>query len=206
MKFIVKKLVLNIILSTTLIASVVALQQPLLKKAEKQNQHEYNRQELKEQAIASLLARMPSFGFKNLISDYAFLKFLVYFGDHDIREHTGYAATTNLFKTVVKNDPQFVEAYFTMSPVNSIFAGEPKQSTALIAKGLESITPQSHPDSYFLWIYKAIDELLFLGDSPAAKTSYDRGIEWASYYDDDRSRAVSARMKVMSDFLANNPD
>jgi len=206
MSFLIKKLVFNVFLSTTLIAAIVSLQKPLLKKSEKYNRQEYNRQDLKERTTARLLAKMPSFGFDNLIADWAYLKFLVYFGDHDAREHSGYAATTNLFKAVVNKDPRFVKAYFMISPANSIFAGEPEKSTALIAKGLKSIEPQSHPDAYFLWIYKAIDELLFLGDSQAAKVSYDRGIEWAGYYDDDRSRAVSARMKVMSDFLVNNPD
>ena len=31
-------------------------------------------------------------------------------------------------------------------------------------------------------------------------------MEWASYYDDNRSKAVAARMKAMSKFLADNPD
>ena len=182
------------------------MQKPQLKAGKKNNLEEYNRQELKEKTTASLLAKTSSFGFGNLIADWAYLKFLVYFGDGDVRQNNGYAATADYFKAVVKNDPRFLKAYFMMSPATSAFAGEPQVSTTLIEKGLESITPQSHPDAYFLWIYKAIDELLFLGDSAAAKESYDNGIEWASYYNDDRSKAVAARMKVMSNFLADNPD
>lgn len=200
------KLILNILLSISFISGIIYLQKPQLKTDKKFNQEDYNRQELKEKTTAGLLAKMPGFSYENLIADWAFLKFLVYFGDGDVRKHTGYAATGDLFQTVVKNDPRFVEAYFMMSPANSLFAGNPEQSTALIEQGLASITPQSHPDSYFLWIYKAIDELLFLGDSQAAKESYDKGIEWASYCDDDRSKAVSARMQQMSQFLAANPD
>lgn len=201
-----KKLVLNILLSITCVSGIVYLQKPQLKTSNNINLQQYNRQEAKEKTTANLLAKMPSFDLSNLIADWAFLKFLVYFGDGDVRQHTGYAATSDYFKTVVKNDPRFVKAYFMMSPANSLFAGNPQQSTALIEQGLASITPQSHPDSYVLWIYKAIDELLFLGDSQAAKASYDKGIEWASYYDDDRSKAFSARMQQMSNFLANNPD
>ena len=206
MKLKTGKFILNILISTALIGGIIALQKPQLKTNNKNDIEKYNRQEFKEKITASLLAKMPSFGFNNLIADWAYLKFLVYFGDGEVREHTGYAATTDYFKTVVKNDPRFVKAYFMMSPATSAFAGDPEVSTSLIEKGLASITPLSHPDTYFLWIYKAIDELLFLGDSKAAKESYDNGIEWASYYDDDRSKAVSARMKAMSNFLANNPD
>ncbi|HEY9771919.1 MAG TPA: hypothetical protein V6C71_26040 [Coleofasciculaceae cyanobacterium] len=202
----VKKLILNILLSISFISGIIYLQKPQLEAKNKLTQEDHNRQESKDQTTASLLAKMPGFSYKNLIADWAFLKFLVYFGDGDVRQHTGYAATTDYFKTVVKNDPRFVEAYFMMSPATSAFAGDPQVSTTLIEQGLASITPQSHPDSYILWIYKAIDELLFLGDSKAAKRSYDKGIEWASYYDDDRSKAVAARMKSMSNFLADNPD
>lgn len=206
MKFKTGKLVLNILISITLVGGIITLQKPQLKANKNDDKQQFKKQELKEQTTASLLAKMPGFGYGNLIADWAYLKFLVYFGDGDVRKHTGYAATSDLFKTVVKKDPRFVEAYFMISPANSLFAGNPKESTELIEQGLASITPQSHPDSYFLWIYKAIDELLFLGDSAAAKASYDSGIKWASYYSNDRSKAVAARMKVMSDFLADNPD
>ena len=206
MKFRAGKLILNILISISLISGITALQKPQIDADKENNIQEYNRQELKEKTTAGLLANMPSFGFNNLIADWAYLKFLVYFGDGEVREHTGYAATTDYFKTVVKNDPRFVKAYFMMSPATSAFAGDPEVSTSLIKKGLAFITPQSDPDAYFLWIYKAIDELLFLGDSAAAKESYDKGIEWASYYDDNRSKAVTARMKAMSNFLADNPD
>ena len=206
MKFKSGTLILNIFIFVSIINGIVLLQKTQQEASKENNIEEYNQQEYKEKATASLLANMPSFGLNNLIADWAYLKFLVYFGDGDVREHTGYAATTDYFKTVVKNDPRFVKAYFMMSPATSAFAGDPQVSTSLIEKGLASITPQSHPDAYFLWIYKAIDELLFLGDSAAAKASYDKGIEWASYYDDDRSKAVAARMKQMSEFLADNPD
>jgi hypothetical protein len=206
MKFKTGNLILNILISITLIVGIVALQKPQLKVTNNFDQKEYNKQELKAKTTASLLEKIPAFGYSNLIADWAFLKFLVYFGDGDVREHTGYSATTDYFKAVVKNDPRFVKAYFFLSPANSLFAGNPQQSTALIEQGLASITPLSNSDSYVLWIYKAIDELLFLGDSAAAKASYDEGIKWASYYDDDRSKAFAARMQQMSQFLANNPD
>ena len=206
MKSRTSKLIFNIFLSIALVSGIVSLQKPELEADQKLTQKDYIRQNEQEKASAKLLQKIPNLSYKNLIADWAYIKFLVYFGDSKARKYTGYGATTDYFKTVVKNDPRFVKAYFPMSPATAIFAGEPDKSTALIAQGLKSITPHSHPDSYFLWIYKAIDELLFLGDSEAAKASYDQGIEWANYYDDDRSKAVSARMKVMSNFLADNPD
>ena len=200
------KLILNILLSMAVTGGIIFLQKPQIKAENKSKSHEYQRLAKIEEIKANLLKKAPSFGYQNLVANWAFLKFLVYFGDSEARDYTGYKATTDYFSTVVDNDPRFVKAYFYMSPATSVFAGNPDQSTSLIAKGLESITPQSHPDSYFLWIYKAVDELLFLGDSQAAKESYENGIKWANYFDDDRSKAVAARMKLMSEFLADNPD
>ena len=200
------KLILNILLSIAMASGILLLQKPQLKAKDKLNTDEYKQQAESEEFQANLLHKMPSFGLDNLIADWAYLKFLAYFGDTEARKQTGYSATTDYFKIVVKNDPRFVNAYFAMSPATSLFAGNPETSVALLERGLNSISPQFHPDSYFLWLYKAVDELLFLGDSAAAKNSYNKGIEWASYYDDDRSKAVAARMKVMSEFLADNPD
>ena len=200
------KLIFTILLSTALTTSIVWLQKPRLNAEKKLDIEKYKQQEQKEQASATLLKKMPDFGYANLLADWAFLKFLVYFGDGEVRKHTGYSGTTDYFSSVVNNDPRFVKAYFYMSPATSLFAGNPEKSTALIEKGLQSITPETSPDSYFLWIYKAVDELLFLGDSKAAQNSYEKGIEWASHFDDDRSSAVSARMQKMAQFLANDPD
>ena len=201
MKINAGKLILKSLLPLFCIGGIIILQKPQLKEKQQVDIKEYNRQESKEQITANLLAKTPSFSYDNLIANWAFLKFLAYFGDGEVREQVGYAATSSYFKAVVNKDSRFIKAYFFLSPATSAFAGDPELSTSLIEKGLASITPLSHPDSYFLWIYKAVDELLFLGDSTAAKRSYEKGIEWAGYYDNDRSKAVSSRMKQMSEFL-----
>jgi hypothetical protein len=163
-------------------------------------------QELAEQVQANLLKNTPSFGYNNLIADWSFLKFLVYFGDGEAREKTGYSIVTDYFETVVKNDPRFVESYFYISPANSLFAGRPDRTVELITEGLKSISPQISSKSYFLWMYKAVDELLFLGDSKAARQSYENAAQWAKFYNNKMSQNVATRAQQTSQFLAKNPD
>ncbi|MGV2831470.1 hypothetical protein [Myxosarcina sp. GI1(2024)] len=200
------KLISSLLLSAALSSGIVLLQKPRVDLENKFTNEDYQRLEEREKATASLLKQLPSFGYDNLIADWAYLKFLVYFGDTEARDITGYAATPDYFETVVKNDPRFIKAYFPMSPATSVFAGRPELSTNLIEKGLQKITPQTSPDSYFLWIYKAVDEVLFLGDSQAAKNSYEMAAKWADIVNDDRSKAVGNRAKVMAKFLKDKPN
>ena len=144
---------------------------------------EYLKQEQAQRVALSIQKKIPAFGFSNLIADWTYLQFLQYFGDSEAREKIGYSLSPEYFEILVDNDPRFVRPYFLMSPATSIFAGHPEKSVALISKGFNKITPETHPQSYYLWLYKATDEMLFLGDMESAKQSYQMAIKWAEKID-----------------------
>jgi len=154
-----------------------------------------------EQANLNILAAMPSFGFENLIADWTVLRFLQYFGHKEARQATDYSLSTDFFKTVVKHDPNFTSAYFRLAPAVTLKAARPEETVSIIEEGLSQISPERYRANY-LWVYKAIDELLFLGDTQAAIKSFQTAAEWSSIIN-DTPREQSA--KRTAQFLANDP-
>lgn len=159
----------------------------------------------KEKLRLNLLQKTPSFGFNNLVANWTFLDFLQYFGDDDARKVTGYNLSPKYFEIIINRDPRFLGAYISLSNSISMYAAMPEKSVALMAQGLKSMSPQYPPRSYFVWRYKAIDELLFLGDAQAAKQSFEKAAEWASTYSDQESRNVATISRKTAEFLARNP-
>ncbi len=158
-----------------------------------------------EKVRLNLLQKFPAFGFDNLLADWVFLGFLQYFGDDEARDVTGYPLSPEYFKVILNRDPKFLKAYLFLSGSTSLFAGLPEQSVALMGKGLKSLSPQSPPKSYYVWRYKATDELLFLGDAQAARQSFEKAADWASTYPDEESQTVAAISRQTAQFLARNP-
>ena len=118
---------------------------------------------------------VPTFGFNNLKADKLFLSFIQYFGNDSAREETGYTLTPKYFATLMKYDTNFVDAYLTMANANSMYAGQPEKTISFIEEILDSANLQSDSELYsLLWLYKAYDELLFLGDLKAADFSYNQ--------------------------------
>lgn len=159
-----------------------------------------------EEASLELLKRSPSFGFDNLIADWAFLRFLQYFGDGDARSQTGYTLSPEYFEIIVDRDPKFVKPYLFLSISTSLYAGEAHRTVALMNKGLQSLSSKQDLDSYLIRIYKATDELLFLGDTKAAQESYMEAAEWAFASEDPSIRKVGAVAAKTATFLSKNPD
>ena len=160
---------------------------------------------IKEKATSSSLNEVPKFGYDNLIADWAFLRFLQYFGDQKARKQVGYALSTDYFEIFVDRNPQFTEPYKFMSPATSIFAGRPDKSVKLINQGLQSLSPESSPNAYTIWISKASDELLFLGNNQAAKNSYLQAAKWAKNNPDPEAQRISAIVTQTAKFLSQNP-
>ncbi len=158
-----------------------------------------------EKLRLNLLKKMPAFGFDNLLADWVFLGFLQYFGDDDAREFTGYQIAPDYFEIVLDRDPRFRDAYYFLSTSSSLYAGLPERSVALMNQGLKSLSPQVPFKSYYIWRYKGIDELLFLGDGQAAKKSFEMSAEWASIYADPESQTAVVLSRKTADFLAKNP-
>ena len=185
---------------------VIFLQKPNLINQDKQSQKlNYSNQEESNQTSLKLLKSIPSFGFNNLIADWTYLRFLQYFGDGEAREETGYSLSPEYFEAVVNRDPRFVQASFLMSPATSLFAGKPKENIALLNQMLKSVSPDSLY-AYYLWIYKGVDEMLFLGDTEAAKESYEMAAKWAEASSDPDVQARAANARQTAQFLAKNPD
>ncbi|HAJ59641.1 MAG TPA: hypothetical protein DCP31_10530 [Cyanobacteria bacterium UBA8543] len=159
-----------------------------------------------EKLRLNLLQKTPALGFDNLIANWTFLNFLVYFGDDEARAKTSYALSPEYFKIIVDRDPRFLQAYIGLSTSISMYAAMPQKSVALMEKGLKSMSPQTPPKSYYVWRYKGIDELLFLGDANAARQSFEKAAEWASTYSDEESKAVAGFSRKTAEFLRRNPN
>jgi hypothetical protein len=164
----------------------------------------------KEQSLVNLkldfLEKMPSFGLDNVVANLTFMEFLGYFGDESARNITGYQDTFNYFDVIVGKDPRFIDSYLFLSNTGTIYAGQPEKAIALTEQGLKSLTPALPKQSHFVWRYKGLDELLFLGDSQAAQKSFETAAEWAFFHQDEVSQRVGDQSKQTAEFLANNPD
>lgn len=163
------------------------------------------RETYSEKLRLNLLQKLPTFGFNNLIADSIFLKFLQYFGDDEARVKTGYRLSPEYFEVILGRDPHFLQAYLFLSTSTSLYAGMPERSIALMEKGLKSLSPKVPQKSYYIWRYKGIDELLFLGAAPQAQHSFEMAAQWASSYSDQESQQVKALSLRTSQFLAHNP-
>ena len=178
-----------------------------LKNQANQSSPEFFQKEVDSEKLRlNLLEKTPVFGFDNLLADWVFLDFLEYFGDEPARQVTGYQLSPEYFEVILDHDPRFLQAYLFLSTSSSLYAALPEKSVALMEKGLKSLSPQVPAKSYYIWRYKGIDELLFLGNAQAAKQSFEKAAEWASTYSDEESRQVASLSSQTAEFLAKNPD
>jgi hypothetical protein len=187
-----------------LIITIVEMQQEKVKTLTKEKllERNYSQESLIENAQVQLLKNMPAFGFDNMLANWSMLQFIQYYGDGDARKETGYGLSPDFMEIVTKNDPKFVRAYLMMSVPSSVNAGKPERTVEIMNKGLSKLTPDV-TDAYFIWLYKGVDELLFLGDISASKKSYQMAADWAKIAGNEFIEK-SARGTVK--FLETNPD
>ena len=187
-----------------LIMAVVEMQEEKVKTLTKEKllERNYRQESRRENSQVQLLKNIPSFGFNNMLANWSMLQFIQYYGDGDARKETGYGLSPDFMEVVTKNDPKFVRAYLMMSVASSLNAGKPEKTVEIMNKGLSKLTPDV-TDAYFIWLYKGVDELLFLGDIPAAKKSYQMAADWAKIAGNEFIEK-SARGTV--EFLETNPD
>jgi hypothetical protein len=193
------------------LGTIAALQLTSLKHLEQKKQQVLSPAEYQQEAqqIAlklKLLQRSPTFGFDNLIADWAFLQFLQYFGDAKARSQTGYGLSPNFFQVIVPRDPRFLRSYLFLSVASTIYAGRPDLTVALMDQGLKSLSPKLFPDSYTIWVFKANDELLFLGNYRAAQKSYQMAAKWASLQPNPEAQAAAASLQRTATFLKRKPN
>ncbi len=164
-------------------------------------------QEVAQETIAlTLLKVLPDFGFDNLVGNWALIKFFIYFGDDVARETTGYSLAPQYFEIILNQDPRFIPAYFALSSSVSLYLGQPEFSVEMMQKGLESLSPQDPPRSYYIWRYLGVDQLLFLGDLPAAQSSFEQAADWGSKYSDEESKSIVTLSTSMAEFLSQKPN
>jgi hypothetical protein len=152
-----------------------------------------------------LWQKVPSFGFDNLVADWAFLQFIQYFGDEAARDVTGYNNSPYYFDIIINRDPKFLYAYFFLSASVGGHLGMAEKSIALMDEGLKSVSPKVPDRAYYIWRYKGLDELLYLGNGKLAQKSFTKAAEWARQYSDDESRNVAQLSQETADYLAKNP-
>ena len=139
----------------------------------------YFQEEQRLKSRIKLQKIVPSFGFNNLKADWLFLNFIQYFGDKSARNQTGYNLTSEYFAAIINYDIKFLEAYLTLANANTMYAAQPEQSISFIEQILDSASPENSSELYYLlWLYKAYDELFFLGDIQAAQFSYSQIKQW----------------------------
>ena len=198
------KLLLAGILSISLSWVITELQIPNLQKIKQAELkvEDYKKVAEIKKVQLSLLNNLPAFGFDNLIANWSILEFLQYLGDGDARKKTGYSLSYKYLEVIVEKDPRFTQAYLIISPASSVFGGTPQKTVAIMDEGLRHLTPDI-PQAYFVWLYKGVDEILFLGDLEKAKKSYEKASEWANIASDERiAKAAEATAK----FLSTKPD
>jgi tetratricopeptide (TPR) repeat protein len=166
----------------------------------------YLQKEKEQQRLIDLQKNLPSFGFDNLIADWTFLNFVQYFGDKPARDTIGYALVPEYFQAISDRDPRFSKAYLTLSSANSVYAGKPEETVVLMERVLQSISPETNEDIPILWSYKGMDELLFLGNTEAAKKSYERSVLFAQQQNTDLGDKLAITNLKTALFLSSAPD
>jgi len=191
-------------------AAITALQVPRLNQLQTLEQDltesELIRQDNETRLQLQLLNQLPSFGFDNLVANWAFLSFAQYFGDNQARELTGYQLSPEFFEVILDKDPYFWHAYLFLSSSTTLYAGQPERSVSMMNETLPLLSPTVPDRSYYIWRWKAVDELLFLGDSAAAQRSLETAARWASVHPDTESQLVAELSRQTAAALANNPD
>ena len=202
--FVFSVAVLLLCLSTIINLQVGHLNQ-LLNESKKTSSQDINYEQNAEKLRLSFLKQIPSLGFNNLLADWVMLKFIQYFGDNEVRDRIGYELSPKYFEIIVDRDPRFLESYIFLSNSITIYAGKPEISVALMEKGLKSLSSDMPPKYYYIWRYKAIDELLFLDKVKDAQRSFETAAKWAALRSDPESQNVAAISERMANFLAKNP-
>ncbi|WP_283756829.1 hypothetical protein [Roseofilum casamattae] len=205
-----KQLAIAISSITLCAIAIGGLQLPKLNQLQRErvetSQEQWEQEVTQESVELQLLKTFPNFGFDNLIANWVFIKYLIYFGDDSAREQTGYELIPEYFDINITEDPRFVPAYFYLSASLSLYLGEPEISVAMMQRQLENLSPKDPPGAYYIWRYLGIDQLLFLGDSNAARESFEQAAVWAKEYSDPESEMVRDISQVTARFLAQNPD
>ena len=153
-----------------------------------------------------LSGQLPRFGFKNIRADLSFISFLQYFGNDELRKQNGYGLSPDFFESVIENDPYYTDFYVFLTNSVSLNAAQPERSAELMNKGLASLEEHRLDNSFYVWRYKGVDELLFLDDANSARHSFEKAAEWASESSLPEGKLIASISQQTADFIGENPD
>ena len=175
------------------LAGIVVLQgQEYKRSVQKLDGANYLLQEQEEAKSIDWQKRSPNLGFSNLKADLSYLNFVQYFGDKEARETIGYKLVPEYFEAIAEIDPRFTGAHLRLSIANSMYAGDPETTIALMQQVLDSIEPMSE-EAVAVWTSKGLDELLFMGDKVSAIESYKMAEQWAALAEGKRAEELKIK-------------
>jgi hypothetical protein len=161
------------------LAGIVILQgQEYKRSRQKLNKADYLMQQQEQAKLVDWQKQTTHLDFDNLKADWTYLHFVQYFGDAHARETIGYQLVPEYFETITSIDPRFTTAHLNLAIANSMYAGYPEKTIALMEQVLKSV-PVSE-QAALLWTSKGLDELLFMGDKKAAIESSKIAAKWQS--------------------------
>jgi hypothetical protein len=197
--------VLKLTIAALAIGGIIQLQQPQLSQlaAREVASAEDQRQEALR---LSLVRRSPSFGFDNLMADWAFLNLIQYDGDSATRKAIGYDLAPKYFDLMTRLDPRFVDSYVFLSGIMSYQMGKPDEAIALMDRGTTALTPKDHPKAFLVWRLKGLDQLLMVNDLQGSQFSYDQAGDWALASSDADTRQVGPIFKQTAEFIRTDPN
>ncbi len=152
------------------------------------------------------IKHMPSLGFRNFLANSVFLSFLQYFSGVSERNTASRHLSPMFFEVILSLEPFYKDYYLFLSSSTTLYAAQPQQTVDLMSRGLKAIDPRLIHDSFYIWRYRGVDELLFLGDSQAAKKSFQKSAEWAKLSDLPESELVGTISQQTAEFLKTDPD
>jgi len=154
----------------------------------------------------TVLKSSPSLGFRNLIANSVFLSFLQYFSDVSEQTEISEHLSPDFFDTIITFEPFYRDYYLFLSESTTFYAAEPEKSVELMNRGLKQIDPALVSDSFYIWRYKGVDELLFLNDVQSATESFRNAALWAQQSDRPDSNIVGKVSQQTADFLSQDPE
>lgn len=196
------QLLANVAIVAAALAGVIALQWTQLNRTQ-QKAANPKQAEQEEALRLQMLKRLPTFGFDNLIADWAFINFLQYFGDDEARAQTGYSLSADYFDLITLRDPRFAEVYPYLSSSVSFYLGKPKLAVQYMNRGTNVLSPQINSTAFLVWRFKGLDQLLLIGDIPGAIHSHEKAAEWA---EGTSYSSVAPLYRNTAEFLRQDPE
>jgi hypothetical protein len=163
---------------------------------------DYAQADREEALRLKILQQSPTFGFSNLVANWTFINFLMYYGDDEARSQTGYGLGPEYFDIVTRLDPWFVQIYPFLSAAVSYQAGQPEKAIGFMQRGTTALSPQI-PKAFIAWRYKGLDQLLLLGDVPGAIASHKMAAEWVKGTPD---QDLAPLFQQTAQFLETDPN